>query len=92
MTKQEKRADSVHPKDKGFTVLASPMNGVKFELGVILVVSLLFWMVVERLTDNAFLYLLLYGLVAMGWIVFRVRRVVAQEAKRHLDESERIAG
>lgn len=82
MTNQEKRPDSVHPKGKGFTVLASPMNGVKFELGVILLVSLLFWMVLERLTDNAFPYLVLYGLLAMGWIVFRSRQVV----KRHLDE------
>ena len=88
MTKQEKRRHSVHPKGKGFTVSASPMNSVKFELGVILMVALLFWLVVERLTDDALLFLLLYGLVAMVWIVFRSRQVV----RKHLDEPEHIEG
>ena len=86
MTQQEKRRDSVHRKGKGFTVSASPMNGVKFELGVILMVALLFWLVVERVTDDSFwklLSLLLYGVVAMAWLIFRTRQVLVQSLRRH---------
>lgn len=84
MSEKEKR-DSVTRKGHGFTVEASPLNPVKLELGIILVVSVLVWLVLERvLMDSGVLLLALfsYALLAMGWIIIRTRRVLRRLERR----------
>jgi F0F1-type ATP synthase assembly protein I len=75
-----KEADSVTAR-KGFAVAASPLNEVKLDLGVILVVGLVLFLVQERALDSLPLQLLLllsYGVLGMIWIIVRARRVVAK--------------
>lgn len=75
-----KEADSVPPR-KGFAVAASPLNEVKLDLGVILVVGLVLLLVQGRALDSLPLQLLLllsYGVLGMIWIIVRARRVVAK--------------
>lgn len=90
---EEKRMVSVSHQKSGFTVPPSPLNAVKFELGVILVVGLLLLLIQWRLDDLLVQFLLLsgYGLLSMGWIMFRTRRVLIQnlaEQRPHRDESQ----
>jgi hypothetical protein len=66
---------------KTCAVESSPLNGVKLELGIILLIGLLLLLVQERITDSLrfqFLLLTAYGVAAMLWIVWRTRRVVAR--------------
>ena len=75
-----KEADSV-PARKGFAVAPSPLNEVKLDLGVILVVGLVLLLVQGRALDSLLLQLLLllsYGVLGMTWIIVRTRRVVAK--------------
>ena len=69
---------------RGFAVAASPLNGVKLDLAIILVVGVLLLLVQGRVLDNLWLQLLLlssYGLLGMLWIIVRARRVVARLAQ-----------
>lgn len=69
---------------KGLTVAPSPLNEVKLDLGVILMVGLVLLLVQERALDNVLLQLLLllsYGLLGMIWIIIRTRRVMAKIAR-----------
>lgn len=62
-----------------FTVAPSPLNEVKFDLGIVLVVGGLLLVIVARISDDAWtqvLILLAYGLLGMIWIIVRVRLVV----------------
>lgn len=64
---------------KGLTVAPSPLNDVKLDLGIILVVGGLLLLIQGRVVDNLalqFLLLLSYGLLGMLWIIVRVRRVM----------------
>lgn len=85
-----KDSDSVAVR-KGFMVAPSPLNEVKLDLGVILVVGVVLLLVQERALDNLLLQLLLlssYGLLGMFWIVVRTHRViakVARECEQHVD-------
>ncbi|MCK7579908.1 MAG: hypothetical protein MZV65_32335 [Chromatiales bacterium] len=66
---------------KGLTVAPSPLNEVKLDLGIILVVGVLLLLVQGRVVDSLPLQLLLllsYGLLGMSWIIVRVRRVMAK--------------
>lgn len=78
---------SLSRKKGGFTVQASPFNGVKLDLALILVMGVAVWMIHERVTDNVLGQLLLligYGVLAAVWVVFRTRRVAA----RHIPDNE----
>lgn len=69
---------------KGFTVAPSPLNIVKLDLGIILVVGMLLLLIQGRIVDSLLLQLLLlttYGLLGMVWIVIRTRRVMARFAR-----------
>ncbi|MCB1771346.1 MAG: hypothetical protein KDJ31_16855, partial [Candidatus Competibacteraceae bacterium] len=58
-----------------------PLNEVKLDLGVILVVGLVLLLVQGRALDSLLLQLLLllsYGVLGMIWIIVRARRVVAK--------------
>ncbi len=68
----------------GMRVEASPFNGVKLDLGIIIVVLLLLWLVLGRtLADDGWLQagiLFLCSALAAGWIIYRVRRILLQHA------------
>ncbi|HRX71646.1 MAG: hypothetical protein H6973_16945 [Gammaproteobacteria bacterium] len=79
-----KEADSV-PARKGFAVAPSPLNEVKLDLGVILVVGLVVLLVQGRALDSIPLQLLLllsYGVLGMIWIIVRTRRVIAKVTQK----------
>ncbi len=66
---------------KDFGVAASPLNGVKLELGIILFVGLLLWLAVDSITvnlANQLLILALFGGVSALWLVLRTRRTLKQ--------------
>lgn len=84
---------SVSHRKPAFTVAPSPFNAVKFELGVILVVGILLLSIQWRINDVLvqFLLLLGYGLLGMGWIIFRTHRVLTQSVAKqghNRDESQ----
>jgi hypothetical protein len=66
---------------RGFGVAASPLNEVKLDLAIILVVGVLLLLLQGRVVDGLWVQLLLlssYGLLGMLWIIVRARRVVAR--------------
>lgn len=72
-----------HPRSvtgkPGMRVAPSPLNGVKLELGVILVVGALLVLIQGRLTENLVTQLLVlvsYGAVGAGWVIVRARRIL----------------
>ena len=83
---RDNRDESVARPRGGFTVSASPLNAVKLDLGVILCVALLVWLMVEYLSERVVVQvgvLALYGLVAMIWLMVRTRRIEAALWARH---------
>lgn len=67
--------------NKGFGVAASPFNGVKLELGIILVLGLLLWLAADSITADRDAQLFLLGsfsIAGMLWLVQRTRRVLRQ--------------
>ena len=70
------------------TVSASPLNSVKLELGVILFIAVIVWLVVEKMvaeTWGQLIWLGLYGIVSMCWLIWRTRRTYRQwtQGKHH---------
>lgn len=68
-----------------FSVAASPLNDVKFDLGVILLVGLLLLFVVDRFTPDRLGQLGLlggYGILGLVWIVVRARRVLRRYVEK----------
>ena len=64
---------------KGMTVAPSPLNEVKLDLAIILVVGGLLLMVQGRLLDGLLAQLLVlasYGVLGMLWIVIRTRKIL----------------
>lgn len=64
---------------RAFTVAASPLNGVKFELGIILCLAGLAWLLHDLLVSDVVLQLIglaAYGLAGMLWIILRTRRIL----------------
>ncbi len=76
MPKQAEPGQSITRKRRGITVAPSPFNKVKFELGVVLVILPLVWLVVGRLIADPLLqFVMLFGLgsAAAVWLVWRTR-------------------
>jgi hypothetical protein len=76
---------------KGLTVAPSPLNEVKLDLGIILVVGGLLLLIQGRIINDLalqFLLLLSYGLLGMAWIIVRVRRVMAKLDRERADVSD----
>ncbi|NOY63759.1 MAG: hypothetical protein GXP10_11530 [Gammaproteobacteria bacterium] len=76
--------ESIARRECGFSVAPSPLNPVKFELALIVVVGGLLWLLQDTITGNAFSQLLLllgYGVCASAWLTWRVRRIVAETAQ-----------
>lgn len=71
---------------KRFQVAASPLNQVKFDLAIVFVISVLLLIIADKLFNGfwaQFLFLAGYGLVAMTWIIRKVRRVVINQQNGH---------
>jgi len=77
---KESNKETSLPRKRGqLTVAASPFNSVKLDLGVILVLSVLAWLVIDRLVDGSwmqFFYLGACGIIFMSWLIFRTRRII----------------
>lgn len=64
-----------------FTVAPSPLNAVKFDLGIILIGAALLLLVQGQLALTVGWQLLLlfsYGLLGMAWILFRTRCILTR--------------
>ncbi len=76
---------------KGMTVAPSPLNGVKLDLAIILVVGMLLLLAQGRLMDSLLAQLLVlasYGVLGMFWIVIRARKIlqrIARDREQHPD-------
>jgi hypothetical protein len=76
---------SVPVKSRHFAVAASPFNLVKLELGILLVVAVVWAVLVSTFVEAAGTQLLLfvtYGIVAMGWLIGRTSRVLQAQASK----------
>ncbi|HFE36876.1 MAG TPA: hypothetical protein ENK06_00470 [Gammaproteobacteria bacterium] len=73
------KRDSLPQTKAGFTVASSPLNPVKLELGIILVIAF-FILIIVSYTVESILHqlalLLSYGAVSMLWLMFRVRKIM----------------
>ncbi len=61
----------------------SPLNAVKLDLGVILVLGFLVFLVHRHLSGDVggqFLVLICYGFAGMIWLIIRTRRVLRRAA------------
>jgi hypothetical protein len=75
-------AENGQMKKQGLSVDASPFNPVKLELGYLLLIGILLFIVIHRLSDNLLqqvTILFIYGLISMLWLVARIRKVTRQQ-------------
>ncbi len=89
MLPQKISSESITCKTKGFSVAASPLNAVKLELIVILIIAGLLWLLLDGLALNGFLQIIflgLYSLSAMVWIIFRTKHILKKVSKTQSDE------
>ena len=87
MNKKTGQDASVTQTGKGFAVAASPLNEVKLDLALLLVVGILLLIIEDKLIEQLagqILLLSVYGLLAATWIIFRVKRVLA---KHHQEQN-----
>ena len=66
---------------KGFGVAASPFNGVKIELGFVLIFGFILWLAADSITASITTQLLLltgYGFIGAFWLVIRTQRIIQQ--------------
>ncbi|MCK4586005.1 MAG: hypothetical protein KAU29_01600 [Gammaproteobacteria bacterium] len=83
-------SSSPTPSKKGFGVAASPFNGVKIELGIVLILGFVLWLATDFITASITAQLLLlvsYGLIGAFWLVIRTRRVAQQWGEQNNQES-----
>ena len=83
MTNSEEQLKDKPPKS-AFSVAASPFNGIKLELAIILIVGFVLWLVLDSITDNDLTHvaaLLIYSCSAAAWLAWRVRSIVQQIEK-----------
>jgi len=79
---------------KGMTVAPSPLNEVKLDLAIILVVGVLLLLAQGRLLDSLLAQLLVlasYGVLGMLWIVIRARKIlqrIARDREAHPNGSQ----
>jgi len=73
-------------RSTGFGVAASPFNGIKLELGICVILGLLFWLGADSITADAgaqLLMLLTYSLLTATWLVLRTRAVLRRCEAEH---------
>lgn len=76
---------SLSRQQRGFTVKASPFNGVKLDLAVIVVVAVVWWLIHSKLTENGLIQLGLlagYGVLAMLWLMMRTHQISRRQAEQ----------
>ena len=69
---------------RGFGVAASPFNGVKFDLAIILIVAVFLLLIHDKLVADSFVQLLMlsgYGMAAMAWLIFRTQGVLRSQRR-----------
>ncbi len=79
---------SVAQRKAGMTVEASPLNGVKLELGIVLALLLMLWLVHDFWLHEVVSQLLLLGgggLLGMAWLIWRTQKVI-----KTVELSERV--
>jgi hypothetical protein len=79
MADSDRHVGAETQRRRGFSVAPSPLNAVKFDLGVILVLGIFLLLVHAKLVSGVGAQLLLlvaYGLASMVWLVVRTRRVL----------------
>jgi len=77
---------SVPQNKKGFTVAASPLNPVKFELGIILFIGFFLLISVGAFIESPFAQvgvLAGYGIISMVWLVYRTKRLIRLSQKEN---------
>jgi len=85
MNKKTGQGASVTQTGKGFAVAASPLNAVKLDLAILLVVGIVLLLIVDKLIDHfagQLVLLFAYGLLAATWIIIRAKRVLARVSHR----------
>lgn len=83
--------NSITRKRRGITVAPSPFNKVKFELGIILLLLPLAWLVVERLVGETIVeFMLLFAMacLAAAWLIWRTRSVLRQMEREREDGAQ----
>lgn len=79
------KAQSLARGRGGFTVEASPLNGVKLDLGIILLLAVILWFVSARFIPSQIwqaAILLAYGVGGMVWIIVRSRGILRRLAQQ----------
>ena len=87
---KDEKAHSVPQDRKHTSVIASPLNEVKFELGVVLVLAVVLLVIIPAIEPDStwqLMYLFGFGLISMFWLIYRVRRVVRLHNQNSGDES-----
>ena len=72
------------PSKSAFSVAASPFNGIKLELAIILIVGFVLWLVLDSITDNDLTHiavLFVYSCSTALWLAWRVRNIMQQMEK-----------
>jgi len=72
---------SLTRKRKHFTVSASPLNAVKLDLAIIMVMAVIVGILVSYLVvsfTQQFIWLAAYGVLAMAWLIIRTWRILRQ--------------
>ena len=73
------KSGSVPENKTGFTVAASPLNPVKLELGIILIIGFFLFFIVSSVIDSQIVQIGVlsgFGCLSMFWIVYRVRKLM----------------
>ncbi|KPJ91198.1 MAG: hypothetical protein AMJ53_12150 [Gammaproteobacteria bacterium SG8_11] len=75
-------------KEKSFGVAPSPFNAIKLELGIFIVIGALLLLGVDSITQNTFIQiglLLIAGVFAMVWIIWRTHKILHRQTTTPTD-------
>ncbi len=87
----DSKRDSVPQNKRSFTIAASPLNPVKFELGIILFIGFFLLISVQGLTKSPVAQVGIlagYGIISMLLLIYRTKRLLVRSEK--VVQSEKI--
>ena len=87
----KKVTGSVPQKGAGLVVEPSPLNHIKLELGLVLCVAALVLLLTPSLSADLFVQLAIllgFGVMASAWLVWRIRKTVAQLTEQANGENQ----